>query len=130
MGNSNLSLMNFGPFDFRKILTRKMKILFLTFIVNLALVSAEVTHHVHNLVYNTHIQQNLDDCGFFGDRFYFQDFRLKDGENFLMLVTSFQCWYPKTVTNILKLSPAHFVFNIRHQNRCNGYIENLKFYLV
>ena len=44
-----------------------MKILFLILIVNLTLISAEVTHHVHNLVYNTHIQQNLDDCGYFGD---------------------------------------------------------------
>ena len=25
----------------------------------------------------------------------------------------------KTVTNILKLSPTHFVSNIRHQHRCN-----------
>ena len=27
----------------------------------------------------------------------------------------------ETVTNILKLSPRHFVSNIRHQYRCNHY---------
>ena len=47
-----------------------MKLTFLTLLVNLAFISAEVTHHVHNLVYNTHIQQNLDDCGYYGDRFF------------------------------------------------------------
>ena len=57
-----------------------MKILFLILIVNLTLISAEVTHHVHNLVYNTHIQQNLDDCGYFGDRFYIKGFIISTTE--------------------------------------------------
>ena len=29
----------------------------------------------------------------------------------------------KTVTNILKLSPTHFVSNIRHQHRCSPNIR-------
>ena len=53
----------------QKSLTRKMKQTFLVLLVNLTFIYAEVTHHVHNLVYNTHIQQNLDDCGYYGDRF-------------------------------------------------------------
>ena len=57
-----------------------MKITFLSLTVNLTLVNAEVTHHVHNLVYNTHIQQNLDDCGFFGDRFNLKDLKSKTYE--------------------------------------------------
>ena len=31
----------------------------------------------------------------------------------------------KTVTNILKLSPTHFVSNIRHQHRCSQYLAIL-----
>ena len=60
------------PFAVRSHKPEKMKQTFLALLVNLTFNSAEVTHHVHNLVYNTHIQQNLDDCGYYGDRFYFR----------------------------------------------------------
>ena len=53
-----------------------------------------------------------------------------DGDRYKMLVTESLCWRLfslcwwffqciKSVTNILNLSPKHFVSNIRHQHRCH-----------
>ena len=53
-----------------------------------------------------------------------------DGDRFKMLVTESLCWRLfslcwwffqciKSVTNILNVSPTHFVSNIRHQHRCH-----------
>ena len=41
-----------------------------------------------------------------------------DGDRFKILATESLCWR-LSVTNILKLSPTHFVSNILHQHRCH-----------
>ena len=46
---------------------------------------------------------------------------LEVDSRFWMLVTNDQKHWPKTVVHILKISPTHFVSNIRHPLRCNPF---------